>query len=67
MLSVDFFCTRPTTDNEKTEFRTEISRIETRPGGMQQDATLPPARKTAADRQKGGRNGASWERYGGQM
>jgi len=66
MLSVDFFCTKPTA-TKKTKLRTEIARLETRPGGMQQDGILLPAGRRPQIDKKVGETGASWERHGGQM
>jgi len=58
MLSVDFFCAKPTADNEKPELRTEIARLETQPGRMQQ-VPMPFCRP-----EDGGRSTNRWEKRG---
>jgi len=53
-----------TTNNGKIKLRTVFARLETRPGGMQQQAVLSPGRRQQIDG-KGGRNVGLWSRYGG--
>jgi hypothetical protein len=54
MLSVDFFCRKPT-KTKKTKLRTEIAC---------HTAAVPPGRRQQIDG-KGGRNVGLWSRYGG--